>query len=274
MAIQPSQPQGVGGVLDTAFQLYKSSLAVVWPISLLLAIVGMPPTLYWMFSGRALPDVDSIGATVGLSLGFDPADPIGSLVGLISGVLTMWMMSALYLKQRAVGSDRQLSVGGAVNLALRRLGPLLGATILFVVAVVAGLLLLIVPGLILMVSLIMYTALLLFENKGVVDSLSGSYRMVRGNWWRSSAILAVASILVLVIFVALGVVALIVAPFAGLAMADVVMVTLVGELVFNAAFNVFVMPFFTAVMIALYWDLKLRKEGGDLAARVNALHAA
>jgi hypothetical protein len=35
-----------------------------------------------------------------------------------------------------------------------------------------------------------------------------------------------------------------------------------------------VTPFSTAVMIALYWDLKLRKEGGDLAARVNALSAA
>lgn len=274
MPIQPSQPQGVGGVLDTAFQLYKASLAVVWPISLLLAIVGMPPTLYWMFSGRPLPDPDSIGASVGLNLGFDAADPIGSLVGVISGVLTLWVLSALYLKQRALGVDQQLGVGDALNMALRRLAPLVGASILFVLAVVAGLLLLLVPGLILAVSLMMYMALLLFEDKGAVDSLTASHRLVWGNWWRSSAILTVALILVVVIFVALGVVAVIVAPFAGLAMADIVMVGLISELIFNAAFNLFLMPFFTAVMIALYWDLKLRKEGGDLAARVNALHAA
>ena len=274
MAIQPTQPQGIGGVLDTAFQLYKSSLAGVWPISLLLAIVGMPPTLYWMFSGQPLPDAGSIGANVGFNMGFDPADPVGSIIGLVSGILTMWTMSALYLKQRAVGVDEQLSVGDSLKQALTRLGPLLGASILFVLAVLVGLILLIVPGLILMVSLMMYMALLLFENKGAVDSLTGSHKLVWGNYWRSSAILTVALILVIVIFVALGVVAVIVAPFAGLAMTDIVMVGLVSELVFNAAFNLLLMPFFTAVMIALYWDLKLRKEGGDLAARVNALNAA
>lgn len=271
MTIQPSQPQGIGGVLDTAFQLYKSSLAVVWPISLLLGFAGMPPTLYWMFSGRPVPDVSSIGASIGTSMGFDPADPVGSLIGVLSGLLTMWTMSALYLKQRAVGVDEQLSVGDALKIALRRLPPLLGASILFVLAVVVGFILLLVPGLILTVSLMMYMALLLFENKGAVESLTGSHKLVWGNWWRSSAILTVALILVIVIFIALGLVAVIVAPFAGLIMEDIV---LVGELVFNAAFNVLLMPFFTAVMIALYWDLKLRKEGGDLAARVNALNAA
>lgn len=274
MAIQPTHPQGVGGVLDTAFQLYKASLAVVWPISLLLALVGMPPTVYWMISGRPVPDAGSIGANVGFTMGFDPADPAGSIIGLISGVLTMWTMSALYLKQRAVGVDEQLGIGEALKMALRRLGPLVGASVLFILAVVVGLVLLIVPGLILMVSLMMYMALLLFEGRGAVDSLTASHKLVWGNWWRSSAILTVALILVIVIFIALGVVAVIVAPFAGLAMEDVMMVGLVSELVFNAAFNVFLMPFFTAVMIALYWDLKLRKEGGDLAARVNALNAA
>lgn len=274
MAIQPSQPQGVGGVLDTAFQLYKASLAVVWPISLLLAIVGMPPTLYWIFSGRPQPDATDIAASIGFNLGFDPTDPIGSIIGLLSGVLTMWVMSALYLKQRAVGVDELLGIGDSLKIALTRLGPLIGASILFVLAVVVGLILLLVPGFILMVSLMMYMALLLFENKGAVDSLTGSHKLVWGNWWRSSAVFTVALILVTVIFIALGVVFAIAAPLVGLATQDIVMVTLVGELVFNAAFNLLLMPFFTAVMIALYWDLKLRKEGGDLAARVNALNAA
>jgi hypothetical protein len=186
----------------------------------------------------------------------------------------MWTMSALYLKQRAVGVDEPLDIGDALKIALKRLGPLVGASILFVLAVVVGLILLLVPGLILMVSLMMYMALLLFEDKGAVDSLTGSHKLVWGNWWRSSTILTVALILVIVIFVALGVVAVVVAPFAGMAMEDIVMVGLVSELIFNAAFNLLLMPFFTAVMIALYWDLKLRKEGGDLAARVNALNAA
>jgi hypothetical protein len=271
MAIQPNQPQGIGAVLDTAFQLYKASLAAVWPISLLLAIVDMPPTLYRMFSGQPLPDVTG---TPSIEMILSLLDPVSSGIGLISGVLALWVMSALYLKQRAVGVDEPLSVGDALLTALKRLGPVLGATILFVIAVAVGMMLLLVPGLILGVSLMMYVTLLLFENKGAVDSLTGSHKLVWGNWWRTSAILSVAFILILVIFVALSVVAAIIAPFAGLALQDDTMMALGSELIFNAAFNVFLMPFFTAVMIALYWDLKLRKEGGDLAARVNALNAA
>lgn len=273
-AIRPSQPQGIGGVLDTAFQLYKASLGAVWPISLLLALAGMPPTLYRMIGGQSVPEIDSVGASVGFNLGFNPADPVGSVVGLLSAILTMWTMSALYLKQRAVGTGEQFGIGAALQAALKRLGPLFVASILFLLAVLIGLLLLVVPGLILMVSLMMYMPLLLFENKGALDSLTGSHKLVWGNWWRSSAILAVALILVMVIFVAVIVVVAVAAPFLGLAMEDVTMVTLITELVFNAAFNVFLMPFITAVMIALYWDLKLRKEGGDLAARVNALNPA
>ena len=35
-----------------------------------------------------------------------------------------------------------------------------------------------------------------------------------------------------------------------------------------------VTPFYVALLLAVYWDLKLRKEGGDLASRVAALGAA
>lgn len=271
MAIQPTQPQGVGGVLDTAFQLYKATLGAVWPISLLLAVVGMPPTLYLLFSGAPLPDLESTGFD--LSTAFGANDPVSSAIGLISGILTLWVLSALYLKQRAGGVDEALSVGDALKVAVARLAPVLGSTVLFVIAFVVGLILLIVPGLILMVSLMLYMQLVLFEEKGPVEALTASHKLVWGNWWRSTAILTVALILVMVIFMAVGVVAAVAAPFLGIAIEDYLMLALVGELVFNALFNLLFMPFFSAVMIALYWDLKLRKEGGDLAARVNALQA-
>jgi hypothetical protein len=236
---------------------------------LLLAVVGMPPTLYWLFSGKPLPDATAgVGAALGLN------DPASIVIGLLSGLLTMWVMSALYLKQHALGTDVEMSVGDALKAALGRLATLIGATILFTLAVIVGLILLIVPGLILMITLMMYMALLLFENKGAVESLTGSHKLVWGNWWRTSAIFTVALILVMVIFMALALVAGVAAPFIGLGVDDIALVGLLGELLFNAVFNIFLMPFFSAVVIALYWDLKLRKEGGDLAARVNALNPA
>jgi hypothetical protein len=35
--------------------------------------------------------------------------------------------------------------------------------------------------------------------------------------------------------------------------------------------NVFMLPMVPAVLLVMYRDLKLRREGGDLAARVGAL---
>jgi hypothetical protein len=35
--------------------------------------------------------------------------------------------------------------------------------------------------------------------------------------------------------------------------------------------NALVTPLYSAVLLAIYYDIKLRKEGADLAGRVNAL---
>jgi hypothetical protein len=270
MAIQPNQPQGVGGVLDTAFHLYKSSFSVVWPIAVLMAVVNVVPVVYLLIVG--LPTLDP--TRLGNPFSIYSEHPMMVVVGFICGVLSLWVASALLLKQRAMGADEELSIGGAFQQALPRLLPLLGASILFGLAVVVGLLLLFVPGLILMVSLVLYMVILLFEHKGAIDSLTSSHRLVWGNWWRSCAVLTLLSILLFVILFALGFVSALVIPFAGLAIADAFMMGMVMQAVTNLAFYVFLGPFATAAFIALYWDLKLRKEGGDLAARVNALSAA
>lgn len=271
MAIQPTQPQGIGGVLDTAFHLYKSSFSVVWPIALLLAIVNVLPVIYLLFVG--MPSFDPTGLG-GSPLGVYADHPMALVIALLSGVLSMWVTGALLLKQYAIGIDEEMSTGSAFQVALTRLLPLLGASILFGLAVVVGMLLLIVPGVILTVSLILYMTLLLFENKGPIESLTGSHKLVWGNWWRSCAVLTLLSILLFVILIALGFVAALVLPFAGLAVADAFMIGMVLQAVSNFAFYIFLGPFGSAAFIALYWDLKLRKEGGDLAARVDALSAA
>lgn len=271
MAIQPNQPQGIGGVLDTGLLLYKSSFAVVWPISVLLAIVNVVPLLYWLIVDRPAFDPATLGAN---PFEIYKDHPMTLLISLIFGVLSLWVAGALLLKQRAIGVDEELSVGSAFQVSLSRLMPLLGASILFGLAVGLGLLLLFVPGVILLVSLILYSNLLLFEHKGPIESLQGSRKLVMGNWWRSSAVLAVLGILVLVVVFALSFVAALVIPFAGLALADAFTIAMIAQAVTNLAFYVFLWPFVTAGLIALYWDLKLRKQGGDLAARVNALSAA
>lgn len=264
MATQPNQPQGIGGVLDTAFELYKSSLGSVWVISLLTSIMSVVPTLFWLSTANMA------------SIASDPLAmyTTGSFLWsmLFSVALSMWGVGALLLKQRAFGVDEQMSLGAAFQTSAARLPSLLVSLILYGVAVSVGFILLLVPGVILTLSLAMCGTLVLFDRKGPIEALTGSHKLVWGHWWRTCAVLSVAFILLFVIFIAVGIAVALITPFIGLVGDLVVEMTI--QSILNAAVNVVVTPFSTAVMIAVYWDLKLRKEGGDLAARVNALSAA
>ena len=269
MAIQPTQPQGIGGVLDTTFQLYKSSIGVLWPVCLLLSVVGSPPSIYLMMNGGA-----SAGPAGAAQMLEAMTDPVYWLIYLVSVAAMMWVIGALYLKQHAIGTDQEMSLGAALQASVGRIVPLLLMAILFSIALIIGFVLLIVPGLILLVSLMLATGLVMFEGKGPVDSLIGSHKLVWGNWWRTFAILSVGGILVFVIYMAVALVIGLVTPFIGLGMEDVMMYSLMSTLLIGVLMNVLVTPFFSGLLISLYWDLKLRKEGGDLAARVGALNAA
>jgi hypothetical protein len=50
--------------------------------------------------------------------------------------------------------------------------------------------------------------------------------------------------------------------------------TMVTSMVLGVLMALLVTPLYIAILLAVYWDLKLRKDGGDLAARVGALNPA
>jgi hypothetical protein len=270
MAIQPTQPQGIGGVLDTTFQLYKASLGAVWPLCLLLAAVGAPPNIYLMMSGTG-PATDADAALQMLSA---MSDPVYWVLNVVTVAATLWVVGALYLKQNSLGTDQELSNGSALQASVGRILPMFLMSIMLGVALVVGMVLLVIPFFILLVSLMLATALLMFEDKGPIDSLIGSHKLVWGNWWRTAAILTVGGILMFVIYMALALVIGVIMPFVGFGTGDVMISTLLSTVLISALLNVIAVPFFSALLIAVYWDLKLRKEGGDLAARVGALNAA
>ena len=270
MAIQPTQPQGIGGVVDTAFQLYKASLGAVWPLCLLLSLVSSPPNVYLIVKGGgAVPsgDIQSAQAMFGLM-----TDPMYLVVYFVSLALLMWVIGAIYLKQNAIGVDADITLGAALQASSRRIVALLLMVVLFFIALLAGLMLLVIPGLILMVSMILATNLVVLERKGPIEALLGSHRLVWGNWWRSATVLTVGSILVAIFYLMVGFVIGLLTTLIGVV--DLVTYSLVTGLLIGLLVNIVVMPFFSALLLALYWDLKLRKEGGDLAARVGALNVA
>lgn len=274
MSIQPSQPQSIGGVLDTTFQLYKASLVKMIPLSLLMVIAGSPQSIYMFVRGGA---------------GGNPADPFAMLAMMQGGgywlaacvgiIGSMWMLSAGYLKIHAIGTGGDLGIGSAVAQALTRLPAVLLMVILFGIALTIGLILLVIPGLILMVSLGLCFNTALFGDKGPVAALSESHRLVWGNWWRTFAILSVGVVIIFVIYMIAALVIGLIVPVlifggGGGGTENVLLVSLISGLLIGVLMSLLLTPFYISLAIAIYWDLKLRKDGGDLAARVGALNPA
>ena len=269
MSIQPAQPQSIGGVLDTTFQLYKASVVKLIPLSLIAALASSPPTIYMLMNGNSLADPLAM-LTMMRSPGY-------WLAVIATWIGSLWLMSAAFLKIGAIGAGGDLGLGSALQQSLSRLPTILLMTLLIMLALTIGFLLLIVPGLILMVSFALCFATALFESKGPVGALSESHRLVWGNWWRTLAILTVGFIIVFVIYMAVSLVIGAVAPFLVLGGSDVetvLLITLVTSLLIGVLASLLITPFYISMLLAIYWDLKLRKDGGDLAARVGALNPA
>jgi hypothetical protein len=268
MAIQPAQPQTIGGVLDVSFRLYKASIASVWQFCLIMAVGGALPSLYLLAKrGAAANPADP---NVMLSILTEPGYWLTYVFTLL---FTLCGLAAIYMKLHAIGTDSELSTGDALKAGLRRTLPLFFMSILFGFVLMIGFVLLLVPGFILVVSLMLSYAVMVIEGAGPLTSLTTSHRLVWGNWWRCAAIATIGFFVILVIYMA---VVMVIALGAQLApqSADSVATQLVTTVLAGLVVNMLAVPFSSALQVATYWDMKLRKEGGDLAARVGALGAA
>lgn len=127
---------------------------------------------------------------------------IDTLVQLGSGFLLVSLVSTavygfLYLAAaRAVARAHSIGEEASVAAAAIRLFPLwLIATIVAAIAIIAGLALLIIPGLWLAIMFTMYTPVMAIEGKGPVAALRRSFELVKGNFWETVGFLLIIGLI-------------------------------------------------------------------------------
>ncbi|HEY4647264.1 MAG TPA: hypothetical protein VIH25_13415 [Steroidobacteraceae bacterium] len=256
MYAKPTSPQSIGQVLDGSFRLTAAAFGRSWILALFAGISGYAASVYQFTRGDSLAEAVTA-----------PQDAMYwtlYAVGLLASVL---FYAAIYLRIDSIADG---STGaGALQSALRKLPLLIALIILNMLALMVGFILLIVPGLILIVSLVLAMPILLLEDKGPIDSLTSSHKLVWGNWWRTAAILTVGGIIIFVLYMILGLIAAAVAPF--LAGGEAAVVAVVSLFIVLALAGILISPYFVSLILNIYWDLKLRREGGDLSARAEAV---
>ena len=263
----PARPLSVGEVLDLVFQIFKATLVKGLPYGICAVVAQQLPNVYALASGVTVRQALSAGQPVGVAL-----FAVGVLLALVA-----W--SGLLLQQRAIIEQRPTSIKSELGEALRRLPSFFVATLLFLVVVGSGAaVIMVVPsqyrtGVRIPVEVLsLYLAVLLsctwpavlFAGHGPLGALRQSARLVWGNWWRIAVVYVVGGAVVIVVSVLLG--ALIAAIVSSLGAGIPVMTS-----VFTEVANVLgavTAPFVGALLLAVFADLRVRKEGTDLKQRI------
>ncbi len=266
MYAPPTAPLPIGGVLDQAIKLYRASFKNCWPIALMLSVLAGTISVYLL---RNLPYIaPSQGARSAAMLAL-LAHAWGWL--LIAGIAYAGLIGAVIASQNSLAAGTtQWTPVQALTASARRLPRQILAHLAVAILVVVGTILMVIPGIYVWGRLPLVTVAVFAEDASALRAIGSSWNLVGGHWWRTATIVTVGLIIVVVISLVFtligGFVLLLLHPGpAGL---------LLGSETVSLIERVFVTPMMTALLVAVYYDLKLRREGGDLAARVNSMQTA
>jgi hypothetical protein len=172
------QPRTLGELVAVTFDLFGRHLAVF--LSLTLVVVAPIVLVVDGVWGRYLAeggDVDPPTAAAAASLAL--------------GVLVIPpLVTALHVVVvQALARGEEPTVGGALRTASTRLLPAVAAVVVYSLAVAAGLLALVVPGVWLAVRWYFCAQAAVVDGLGPADALRRSAQVVEGRWWRTFGVL-------------------------------------------------------------------------------------
>ena len=252
---QPNAPQSIGGVLDSGFKLYRESLSQAYVLGAIGALVTAPVNLLQPYVVRSGFSSNLVG-TIGLGV-------------LAMAIVAVVLYAALIARIDAAARGVSMSLGQALSVGLQRMPAMLLAGILAAVVAFIGLCLLVIPGLIVVIWLVFAPFAVVIERRGPIASLSYSRAIVRGHWWRTAALLTIIGIVLMVVYF-LFAVGISIAVISDPAAASYGQVPWYVTLIVEPALSAVIAPLTYALMLSIFYDLRLRHEGGDLAARIAA----
>lgn len=303
MYVRPTAPRSIGGVLDDGLRLWIHSLSRTWPLALLAQLLLVIPLLLFRLQIKNMPIVptpnalsamNAANAQLMLALMKSPGFWLGYLLVLL---LYLAFYNAIILRIFAASTNGDLPIGRSVTSGLRlvpreALLILIGFLALIVVGIALALIFAVTAAVVgaggqksltpllmgifsvlvigfLMTRLFLTLIALVLQDARAFESLSVSWTLTRGNFWRCAAILTVLIIIGIVLSLVIGFLNGLLVVWLG----PDSLIAIVLSQVLGLLSGLVLGPLYPAVSVAVYFDLKLRKEGADLASRVNALPA-
>jgi hypothetical protein len=298
--VKPMAPRSIGGVLDDGLRLWRASLPKTWQLAFLAQLLVAIPLILFRLQLASAPiaqtpnsvsAMNAANAQYILSLIKSPVFLLGYIVAVLA---TLGFYNAIISRMAAISANSDLSLGQSLSNGFRLIPrQLLLLVILILGSAVTGVIAALLAGMVsaaitrsaagigpiliavvmlcvlgfFMVRILLAFNVLVVENAGAFESVKVSWGLTKGNWWRCAVILTVLIIIVIVLSIVVGLVSGLVLVGLGPASTVGIILNQLMSVLVNAVLG----PVYPAVLLAIYYDLRMRKEGGDLAGRVNAL---
>jgi hypothetical protein len=255
----PLRAMGIGELIDASIRLYRAEWKVLMGI---VAFVWVPLTFIEVWVTQLIVE----GA-------FTSDDAVTQLLiagGLLLAISVLFVQPFLVAAITRAAADIYLGepvgIGKTYRFALGRVHSILWITILSLLATLAGFILLVIPGIFVFVRLAFASAVLVIEDRRGTKALGRSWRLARGHFWRILGTILLAGIIA-------AVVAAIVSIPGEIAVQAIGPDAWPISTIFGAFASILTTPFTILVIVLLYFDLRIRKEGFDIEVMAQELAA-
>jgi flagellar biosynthesis protein FliQ len=273
-AVPQLRPLGIGEILDVGIKittrhfwtLARAVLVVVVPLQLIAALVDLSVADGTLSSGGSNLETDEFGnpqLDADELWTFAAAVTVAAVLGLLAQTIAT---GACFKAVADAYLGRAPSWVGSTTHVLRRLHSILWIS--FLTYLLGGLAFLacIAPGVWLFIAWTVAVPAFLTEEVKGRKALGRSFRLVRHFWWRTFAIIILGTLLASIVSgVLVGLLTAVTFT------ADSTLAFVVANFIASVAAGVLTTPFIAAVTIVLYIDLRVRKEGFDLALLAERL---
>jgi len=188
VAPAPGASLSVSQLLETATQLFRATLAKCMLLGMIGVLCAEIPNLYLLAHGHSFDALTSLSAR---------SATYWTLL-LVSAPVTLYVVSAMLLQQRALIGGTVITASQALSLALHRLPHLIVTWILAQLSLVVGFSLLVVPGIFLFICYTLMLPVVMFEQPNPYLALVRCVLLIRSRWWKTLAALVIAALVILV----------------------------------------------------------------------------
>lgn len=279
MRFDSDRPRSIPEILDDAVGLFRANAGllvaaggvVLFPAGLLLGLVQVGY------------QVAVAGALGGDGVGGAELATVLVAISMLLAAVSVYALAAAFARAVLITAAARLHAGEKASVkelygfVWKRAFAFLVTEFLVMTGAGIALLFLLIPGLVLAVLWSLAGVVVLVEGPSLFDAMSRSFQLVKNHFWRVAGLMVAAGVLAWVIQ------AIITAPAQGYLLWQILRtpeailrpggVTVYSGLqgILAAAAAVIVMPIAELVTVGIFVDLRVRREGEDIVAAIEAL---